>query len=383
MTRSVGSMAVCSSLVLGLQVAACGAQVSTPERWDADGTRPVHADAECSHEVASPGACSAASLAGYQYAEPPGFWLGDQGDTVLSVQGYGYLVSRADEAGEFVERFSTELGLSVGPDGSLEDEAGNSVLGYSPQQTAGGPCITPLRAPLFALPEPTTRVSLSLNLDPHNVVVTFDVSRASATSNFSTSQPVIDSLGASHFLDLYFVNQGNGLYEYHALVGGGDLVGGVPGNDQEVGSGSLQFSTDGWLVDATTPELRLSFSGGATANQPVQLDFGASIDLGGTPGSSRVTEFATFDELYWLDVDGHGLGTGTRVNVEAFGVVTTEFDSGAPVDIGRLVLARFANEDQLQQNPDGSWRATAGSGPPQFGNARGPGRGGLQWAVEP
>jgi len=125
---------------------------------------------ESALEQAGNGVCEGIPLAGYRYGDPPGFWLGEQGETPLSVRGAGYLVSRADDAGESIERFSTEVQLSVGPDGSLEDAGGDPLLGYAPERAAGGPCVTPLRAPLFAPAEATTPVSFSLNLDPYNPV---------------------------------------------------------------------------------------------------------------------------------------------------------------------------------------------------------------------
>jgi len=71
------------------------------------------------------------------------------------------------------------------------------------------------------------------------------------------------------------------------------------------------------------------------------------------------------------------------MSVDADGFVTVEFDSGASTSIGRLALARFANEDELKMDDTlGGWRETPGKGPPQFGNARSPGRGGLEWAAE-
>ena len=45
------------------------------------------------------------------------------------------------------------------------------------------------------------------------------------------------------------------------------------------------------------------------------------------------------------------------MSVDADGFVTVEFDSGASTSIGRLALARFANEDELKMDDTlGGWR---------------------------
>ena len=69
------------------------------------------------------------------------------------------------------------------------------------------------------------------------------------------------------------------------------------------------------------------------------------------------------------------MGTGSSVRVAPSGEVTVDFDSGASVPIGKLILARVPNEDRLERSPDGSLRATAESGAAAFGVTTSPGRG--------
>ena len=57
----------------------------------------------------------------------------------------------------------------------------------------------------------------------------------------------------------------------------------MPGFAEELSAGSLQFDSDGWLDSVTNPELCVSFTGGATPNQCLQLDFGPSLAPVGSP----------------------------------------------------------------------------------------------------
>ena len=385
--KSWGSLrtSVALGVVLGWGLTACGGQLSPDERWDSDDDEVV-SELEPSGPTSSPSSshpapadllCEAAPIYGYHYAEPGEFWLGSQAEAPLVVVGQGYFSTRDADATRPLYRYATQALISVAPDGSLEDHGGHALLGYPPGAIAGGPCLSLLQAPVFSAPQPTSFVTIGMNLDPREQIVYFDLLDPSATSNGSTSFGVIDSFGASRWVDLYFNNLGGNFYEYHVLVDGSDIAGGVPGVAVDLSQGWLQFNSDGALDVDTTPQFCASFAGGATASQCISVDFGTAIAEGGT-GLDGSTQFATYTVVHSMLVDGFTEGTGTGVNVGDSGEVTVEYDSGAELVIGRLALARFPNEDQLAVKPDGSFRATVASGDPQFGVPLGAGRGSLE-----
>lgn len=374
----------CALVALGLGLTGCGA-TSIDERWDSDGevTLPAYGMPPWS-EQGQTFACAAAERAQlaprHVYATPPAFWLGSQSAIPLRVDGPGFLVARvAPEARE--ERFSSELELFVGPDGTLEDELGGAVLGYQPIERAGGPCVGPLRAPVFAPPYATTSVRLSMNLDSRDNWITFDLLDPSGSANFSVSTSVFDSVGASHYLDIYFARDQQTVH-YYVVMDGSDLEGGTPGYSHLVGQGSLLFTIDGYLEIATTPEVCVDFSGGAVPNQCLEIDFGPDIVNDGA-SVFQVTSFADTAAVHSLSVDGYGPGTGTHISVEPNGEVVVAFDNGNILYLGKLALARFAREAALQTGEGGRLYATPRSGPPQFGNPLGPGRGSLQLSTAP
>jgi flagellar hook protein FlgE len=361
---------------------ACGGAVSTDERWNADADpepllAPEALDCPSAVPAASTGGCEseAAPIYGYHYASPPEFWLGSQAERGVEVSGAGYFVSDDAATSEHAVRFASEARVSVGPDGNLEDHGGHALLGYAP--TATGPCVVRLKAPIFSPPQATSSIWIRANLDPRAPIETFDIVEPSRTSNSSTSQVVIDSLGALHLVDFYFHNLGGNLYEYDVVSDGSDVEGGTPGFPTLISVGTLQFTSDGALYVATTPPLSISFAGGATANQPIEIDFGPDIAFYGGSGYGGSTSFAS-DTFIWSQTsDGFVAGTGSDVRISFSGEVSVEFDTGASLSIGTLALARFPNEDRLEAADDGSLRAKPESGPAQYGVPDGPGRGPL------
>jgi len=386
-----GELLECSWVVCGVLLfsAACGGDLTSGERWNADtepdeaaeppepaeATEPDPGTAPSQAPASTDDGCEAPPIAGYEYADAPLFWLGSQAERAVAIEGAGFFVSDDAASGQGTARFSRQVLLSVAPDGSLEDRGGNTLLGHPPHAASGDSCVVPLRAPLVAAPEATTRISIRMNLDPRAGLVEFSRFDPEGTSNGSTSIAVVDSLGAQHGVEFFFNNLGGNAYLYSVVVGGEHLIDGTRGERVLVSSGSLAFTSDGALEIATVPELSISFGGGATVNQAIDVDFGLDITNDGTAGLSGTTGFAATTAVFSQSQDGHVMGTGSDVRVAPSGEVTVDFDSGATLAIGKLALARFANEDRLVPRDDGSLRATAESGPPAFGVPSSPGRG--------
>ena len=102
---------------------------------------------------------------------------------------------------------------------------------------------------------------MSMNLDAAAVPpATWDPANPQATSNYSTSMTVYDSLGTAHKVDLYARAQGGGAWEWHAMVDGGELTGGTPGTPTEIASGTLTFDASGALAAQTTTASSVSAS---------------------------------------------------------------------------------------------------------------------------
>jgi flagellar hook protein FlgE len=314
---------------------------------------------------------------GYQYADAPAFWLGSQAPRSLAVDGLGHLVLGQAEGEPPARRYARQLAFLVGPDGTLEDPAGRALLGYPPGGDTTGECMTPLRVPFLAPPRATTAIAIQANLDSRQAIQTFDILDPEGTSGGFTTVGVWDSQGGAHTLYIYFSNQGGNLYQVNVVVDGGELAGGTPGVPTLIGTGWLQFMPDGSLYEDQLSTLDVSFVSGL-ANQPIDIDFGASLQEGDFSGLTGTTGFAWDLAVFAQSQDGLPPGVGSEVTIDGWGNVQTRFDNGATLAGGRLAIARFPREAKLSRDADGVWRETFASGEPLFGRPLEPGRGSVR-----
>jgi flagellar hook protein FlgE len=379
-----------------VQASACGV-TSGGERWDPDelaleGNEPPACDeptpapdAEGTesgpHSTGNVPTCPHVPLEGYGYGEPPSFWLGEQTVGPVAVQGPGYLVMCADEP-DALDRFARETEVFVAPDGTLEDAAGRSLLGYaselsdtrSASEISDLTCLTAMRAPAQAPPAPTRRLSLGMNLDARDVRVTYLPEDPNGTSNHSVSFVPFDARGQSRYLDLYFQHVEALTWTYHAIVDGSDLEGGTPGEHVEVGAGALSFTASGALSSVFAPDICPSFVHVPAPAPCLSIDFGWALADGGN-GLSGATSFASPNEVASLSFDGVAPGSAVFIGVAQNGLVSTYFDNGTSASVGFLSLARFPSERHLSTSADGTLSATPSSGDAQLGLPGTPGRG--------
>jgi len=296
--------------------------------------------------------------------------------TDVALNGDGFLVVAGTVDG-ITGNFYTRAGqLTIDNDGFLVNQQGLNVQGYL--ANADGTLqasVKDLAVPTASLqPFATTQMQVTANLDPRDPVLTFDVTQPSQTSNFSTSISVFDSLGTARTLDVYFNNAGGNLYNYTVVGHGADLAGGTVGVDQIVGTGTLQFNSDGALDTATTPPLAISFAGGATAGQAIDLNFGPDIANDGASGLGGTTQFASDSAVSSQSQDGYTSGEFSGLAIDGTGVVQGLYTNGQKVTIGQLAVAKFRSNDGLGRAGQNLWIETRDSGTAALGGAGAGGR---------
>ncbi|HEU4576678.1 MAG TPA: flagellar hook protein FlgE [Polyangiaceae bacterium] len=296
--------------------------------------------------------------------------------TDVALNGDGFLVVAGTVDG-ITGNFYTRAGqLTLDKNGFIVNQQGLNVQGYL--ANADGTLqasVNDLQVPTASLqPFATTGIQVTANLDPRDPVLTFDVTQAAQTSNFSTSISVFDSLGTARTLDVYFNNAGGNLYNYSVVAHGEDLAGGTAGVDQVVGTGTLQFNSDGALDTATTPPLSLSFAGGATANQAIELDFGPDITNDGSTGLLGTTQFASDSAVSSQSQDGYTSGEFSGLAIDGTGLVQGLYTNGQKVTIGQLAVAKFRSNDGLGRAGQNLWIETRESGTAALGGASTGGR---------
>ncbi|MEO8905654.1 MAG: flagellar hook protein FlgE [Polyangiaceae bacterium] len=298
--------------------------------------------------------------------------------TDVALNGDGFFVVKGAVDG-VSSNFYTRAGeFNIDKDGNLANAQGLKVQGY--QSNGDGTfaaSISNVTAPTAALPAKATKgVSVTANIDADAKVpaLAFDPNDPANTSNFSTTISVYDSLGNAHTLDVYFAKTNDNTWDYHALVPGTDVVPPVVPGNSEVGTGSLAFTTDGALDTVTTGTAITASFTGATAAQPITLDFGTSITAGGT-GLDGTTQFAGSSNVSSQSQDGYASGDFSGVSVDGQGVVTGLYTNGQKVAMSQLAIAKFRSNDGLGRAGQNLWIDTRDSGTAAMGTAGSGGRG--------
>jgi flagellar hook protein FlgE len=221
-------------------------------------------------------------------------------------------------------------------------------------------------------------MEITANLDANALVPTapWDPQNPESTASFSTSMTVYDSLGNAHDLNVYFRKTAANTFDYHVLVSGNDVVPPAPGTNVEVGSGALNFTTDGALgSEAVGAAITVDFAG-ATAGQAITLDFGQSIAEGGT-GLGGTTQFGAPSSISSQSQDGYASGDFAGVAVDGTGLVQGLYTNGEKVAVGQLAIAKFRSNTGLARAGQNLWIETRDSGTAALGTASSGGRGAI------
>ena len=179
---------------------------------------------------------------------------------------------------------------------------------------------------------------------------------------------VYDSLGKAHNVQVYFRDEGNNQYSYHMLANGGEVQGGVQGQNVEIATGTMTFNTDGSLQSNNlTNGGTVSFNG-ATPNQAIACNFGTPTSAGGT-GLDGITQFGSPSSVTAQSQDGYASGALSSVSVDGTGIVQGIYTNGQTLPIAQLAIAKFRSNDGLGRAGQNLWIQTPNSGDPAIGAA--------------
>ena len=233
--------------------------------------------------------------------------------------------------------------------------------------------------------------SLNLTAGISTTGTDFLLSDPPATSNFSTSMTVFDSLGNSHLLTTYFTKIGANTWNYNTVASVNDVVTANyhPSNVDatlgivRVGSGTLTFGTDGTLdrestairyddgsaagTSGTVPgELQIDFNG-ATPNQLIGMNFGSSVTTDGGSGLNGTTQFGSTSALVQQTQDGFAAGSLQAFSVDGNGIINGRFSNGQLRALAQVVLARFPDPIGLTRTGKNTFAQSGNSGQPVTG----------------
>jgi len=297
--------------------------------------------------------------------------------TDLALSGDGFFVVNGAVDGIQGNFFTRAGQFTIDNQGYLVNPNGLQLQGYAanPDGTFEA-SISSIQAPTSAIqPNATENAEITANLDSTEAIPTlaWDDQDPANTANFSTTMTVYDSLGNGHTVDIYFRKTAENSWDWHALASGDEVTGGLAGGNEELGTGTLTFTTDGELDTVTGNTMTVDWIG-ATAGQTITADFGTSLGAGGT-GLDGITQFASPSNVSSQSQDGYASGEFAGVAVDGQGVVTGLYTNGQKLAIGQLAIAKFRANDGLGRAGQNLWIDTRESGEAAMGTAGSGGRG--------
>lgn len=286
--------------------------------------------------------------------------------TDLAIEGRGFFVVKEGEgfvytrAGNFV----------LNSDAQLVTGQGHMVQGYALDALNNpiGPEVDIDFGNIATEVSSTSRITLQNNLSANadDSIGPFDGTQgwneAYATSNYTSTVRVYDSLGNQHELTLFFTKTGANAWEVNVGADAGKLEpAGTAGELSLVGSPiSLTFDSEGALTAPGATDINVTFQGAAA--QDISLDFGTPTAAPGDGlGRDGIVQLGGVSSVAGTQ-DGFGAGLLRSVSVQENGIVVGHFDNGQSRPIYQLALADFAAPDRLSSLGNGLFRESVGSG---------------------
>jgi flagellar hook protein FlgE len=287
--------------------------------------------------------------------------------TDAALNGEGFFIVGGSVNGVTGLFYSRAGQFHVDANGAIVDASGLRVMGRALQADGGlSAGLQPLSVPTGAAPaRATSDISITANLDAsaNAIAAPFDPANAAETSTSATSMTVYDSLGSPHSLDVYMNKLGPNQWEYRVVAPGDELDPIQPGVPVEVGSGTLTFNSDGALLDFNeAAPINVDFLA-ASPNQAITIDFGSSINAGGT-GLDGSTQFSMPSSISSQSQNGFSSGSFTGISIEPDGTVLGMYSNGQTSPVGQLQVAKFRSVDSLARAGTNLWAETGESGPP-------------------
>jgi flagellar hook protein FlgE len=304
-------------------------------------------------------------------------------DTDVAIQGNGMFVLKGAYGGTAGTFYTRSGQFTIDKSGYMVNLQGLRVQGMQadPAGVLSSGLLGDLQVGSASAPaKPTDNITVRGNLDStatptENPDATtgyagWTPTNAKATSNFSTSMVVYDSLGKPVQLDIYFCMDSVGDWHYHAVTDGLNLTpASVPGagtaGPTEVATGELKFNTEGRLTSNTTTVNNFNPIN-ATNPQPLTFNFGTGLDTGGS-GLDGITQYAAASAMSFVTQAGFTSGSLNRLTIGSDGKITGGFTNGQSRVLGQLVLGNFKAPDRLTRVGGSLYEETPESGPGTLG----------------
>ncbi|WP_347558300.1 flagellar hook protein FlgE [Robbsia sp. KACC 23696] len=277
----------------------------------------------------------------------------------MAINGNGFFTLSNNGAAQY----SRNGQFTLDKDGNIVNAQGSKLMGYAADKKGTLNTSTPvaLTIPSGSVdPKMSTKVTAEANLNSASHVpknMQFDPSDTSSYNNATTAQ-VFDSLGNVHTLNMYYQKTSNeaSTWNVYATMDG-KAVGGTNTAGLPKPVDHLAFDTSGALVSGKDANVKLQLENGATATQPLKLDF------------SKMTQFGADFVATSVTSDGYAAGSLSSFGVDNAGKLTGTYSNGQSMVLGQVALTSFANAEGLQNLGNNMFAQSSTSGQPQTGVA--------------
>ncbi|MCD9509159.1 flagellar hook protein FlgE [Photobacterium phosphoreum] len=314
----------------------------------------------------------------------------------LRVSGAGFFAV-ADNKNEAANSNLTRNGaFQLNNENELVNSEGKFLLGYPVNQDSNTVASYEAKSlkidDIFGQPTASKNITVSLNLPNKETVPKsqpFDFTNTDSFSR-STSSTIYDSLGKPYKMTTYYVAK----YDPNAIAPDSTnantwdvfqtitdnngkekaldakVQGALPNDNSAAGTNGhmgyvLKFDANGQPLNTTPLNIQMeSFAE-------------AEIEVGGADMAQALimnyddpTQYASaFEVRKFQDVNGASTGYLSKVDIDPDGNIMASYSNGKDLVVGRVAMARVANEQGLTQLGGSLWNATQESGEVVWGDA--------------
>lgn len=274
--------------------------------------------------------------------------------TDLAIEGDGFFMLQSPSGGE--SYYTRNGAFQFDSSGYLVNAEGLQVLGKpydtGGNLTAGDPQEIQIDLTSLVPAQQTANVTLTTNLNSTSSIVgPFDITDPVATSNYSTSTQVYDSLGNTHLVTTYFTKTSGQNWEWNSVCDSSELDPSMAGPNAQtlIGNGTLAFDSTGNLTSGGTGSSSALLWTSGAASQTLDFDF-------------DTTQFNSTSVVIAQSQDGYGPGEVVSVDVGTDGTVSAVYSNGETIPVAMVTLATFNNPDGLDSMGGSLFSATTESG---------------------
>ncbi|WP_297479166.1 flagellar hook protein FlgE [uncultured Photobacterium sp.] len=325
----------------------------------------------------------------------------------LRVSGAGFFAV-ADNKNEAANSNLTRNGaFQLNNENELVNAEGKFLLGYPVNQDSNTVASYEAKSlkidDVFGQPTASKNIKVSLNLPNKEMVPKtqpFDFTNSDSFSR-STSSTIYDSLGKPYKMTTYYVAQydpnavapestnANTWEVYQTVTDNNGKEKALDAKAESLPTGysvaganghlgyMMKFDANGQPLKATPAVPPDAAIPGTPLNIQMESFAEAAIDVGGADGTQAITmnyedptQYASaFEVRKFQDVDGASTGYLSKVDIDPEGNIMASYSNGKDLVVGRVAMARVANEQGLTQLGGSLWNATQESGEVVWGDA--------------